>query len=230
MKSFRLSASSHSGYRSAVHLLEGLLAPLSALILSTISALGYGGIVLCMTIESACIPLPSEIIMPFSGYLVTTGRFTLWGVALSGAVGNVFGSWIAYWAGMKSGRAAAEGLARLRLIRMEEYDRAERWLKKHGLRVAFWTRLVPIVRTFVSLPAGAARVPFWRFTLYTFLGSLPWALGLAYVGVLFRENWEKIKSFWHGFDLVVVVALLVLFILFLRQHFRGPSRGSRRAG
>jgi membrane protein DedA with SNARE-associated domain len=207
-----------------------VVAPLSAFILSTISLLGYGGIVLCMAIESACIPLPSEIIMPFSGYLVTTGRFTLWGVALAGAVGNVLGSWAAYFAGMKSGRAAAEGLARFRLIRIEEYERAERWLQRHGLKVAFWTRLLPIVRTFVSLPAGAARVPFWRFTLYTFLGSLPWSLALAYVGVLFRENWEKIKGFWHGFDLVVALGLLLLFALFLRQHFRGARPGDRRAG
>jgi membrane protein DedA with SNARE-associated domain len=141
-------------------------------------------------------------------------------VTLAGAVGNVLGSWVAYWAGMKSGRAAAERLAKWKLIRIDEYDRAEGWLKKHGLQVAFWTRLLPIVRTFVSLPAGAARVPFWRFTLYTFLGSVPWSFGLAYVGVLFRENWEKIKDFWHGFDLVVVLGLLVLFVLFLRQHFR----------
>ncbi len=206
-----------------MHFLERIIAPLSAFILATISAWGYGGIVLCMAIESACIPLPSEIIMPFSGYLVTTGRFTLWGVTLAGAIGNVLGSWVAYGAGMKSGRAAAERLAKWKLIRIEEYDRAEGWLKKHGLQVAFWTRLLPIVRTFVSLPAGAARVPFWRFTLYTFLGSLAWSFALAYVGVLFRENWEKIKDYWHGFDLVVVIGLLVLFVLFLRQHFR-PSR------
>ena len=230
MKSFRLSPSAPSEYRLAVHLLERIVAPLSAFILSTIAAFGYGGIFLCMAIESACIPLPSEIIMPFSGYLVTTGRFTLWGVAVAGAAGNVFGSWIAYWAGMKGGRAAAEGLARYRLIRIEEYERAERWLQKHGLKVAFWTRLLPIVRTFVSLPAGAARVPFWRFTLYTFMGSLPWSFALAYVGVLFRENWEKIRTFWHGFDLVVVVGLVVLFALFLRQHFRGPRPDRRRAG
>jgi len=213
-----------------MHLLENVIAPLSAFILATIAAWGYGGIVVCMAIESACIPLPSEIIMPFSGYLVTTGRFTLWGVTLAGAVGNVLGSWVAYWIGMKSGRAAAERMASWHLIRMEEYDRAERWLRKHGLKVAFWTRLLPIVRTFVSLPAGAARVPFWRFTLYTFLGSAPWSLGLAYVGVLFREHWEKIKDVWHGFDLVVVLALLVLFILFLRQHFRREEPGARPAG
>ena len=203
-----------------MNLADRIVAPLAALILATISALGYGGIVLCMAIESACIPLPSEIIMPFSGYLVTTGRFTLWGVALAGAVGNVFGSWIAYWLGVKGGRPLAEQLARRRIIRIEEYDRADQWLKRHGLKVAFWTRLVPIVRTFISFPAGAARVPFWRFSFYTFLGSLPWALGLAYVGVLFGEQWDRIRMYWRGLDLIVVFALAVLFAIWLRSHFR----------
>jgi membrane protein DedA with SNARE-associated domain len=114
----------------------------------------------------------------------------------------------------------AQQLARWRIIRMEEYDRADRWLKRHGLQVAFWTRLLPIVRTFISFPAGAARVPFWRFTLYTLLGSLPWSLGLAYVGVLFREHWHNIRNFWRGFDLVVVLALLALFGVWLFHHFR----------
>ena len=204
-------------------LLDKIVAPLAAFILATISAWGYGGIVLCMAIESACIPLPSEIIMPFSGYLVTTGRFTLWGVGLAGAVGNVIGSWIAYGMGLRGGRPLASQLARWRIIRMEEYDRADSWLRRHGLQVAFWTRLLPIVRTFISFPAGAARVPFWRFTLYTFLGSLPWSLGLAYVGVLFREHWHNIRTVWRGFDLVVVAALLVLFLLWLRQHLKHGS-------
>ena len=212
-------------------LIDKIVAPLAAFILATIAAWGYGGIVLCMAIESACIPLPSEIIMPFSGYLVTTGRFTLWGVSLAGAVGNVIGSWAAYWMGLRGGRPLALQLARWHIIRVEEYDRADRWLRRHGLKVAFWARLLPIVRTFVSFPAGAARVPFWRFTLYTFLGSLPWAMALAYVGVLFREHWHDIRTVWRGFDLVIVAALLVLFLLWLRQHLKhsspsepGPSR------
>lgn len=203
-----------------MNFLDRIVAPLAAFILGTISALGYAGIVLCMTIESACIPLPSEIIMPFSGYLVTTGRFTLWGVVLAGAAGNVFGSWVSYWLGMKGGRPLAAQLARWRIIRMEEYDRADRWLKRHGLQVAFWARLLPIVRTFISFPAGAARVPFGRFTLYTFLGSLLWALALAYVGVLFREHWENIRHYWRGLDLVVVLALVALFGVWLYHHLR----------
>ena len=209
-----------------MHLLDRIVAPLAAWILAVIAALGYGGIVLCMTIESACIPLPSEIIMPFSGYLVTTGRFTLWGVVLAGAIGNVFGSWIAYWLGAKGGRPLAQRLARWRIIRIEEYDRADGWLKRHGLSVAFWTRLVPIVRTFISFPAGAARVPFWRFSLYTFLGSAIWALALAYVGVVFREHWDRIREYWRGFDLLVVLTLGALFLLWLRSHFRSTHEAS----
>ena len=207
-------------------MLDRILAPLAAFILSIIGTLGYGGIVLCMTIESACIPLPSEIIMPFSGYLVTTGRFALWGVALAGAIGNVFGSWIAYWFGVKGGRPLATQLSRWRVIRMEEYDRADGWLRRHGLKVAFWTRLLPIVRTFISFPAGAARVPFGRFTAYTFVGSFLWALGLAYVGVVLGEHWERIRSYARGFDVLILLALALLFALWLRQHLRKePERG-----
>ncbi|HEY2924473.1 MAG TPA: DedA family protein [Candidatus Eisenbacteria bacterium] len=208
-----------------MELLESILAPLSAFILSVISRWGYAGIVFCMAIESACIPLPSEIIMPFSGYLVTTGRFTLWAVALAGAVGNVLGSWIGYWMGAKGGRPLAQRLSKWRLVRIEEYDRANGWLQRHGSQVAFWTRLLPIVRTFVSFPAGAARVPIGRFTLYTFLGSYLWSFALAWIGVKFGEHWESIRGVWRGFDIVVLAALLVLFLLWLRSHFK-PTKAS----
>ena len=212
-----------------MQLIETLLEPLATFILTVISRWGYAGIVVCMTIESACIPLPSEIIMPFSGYLVTTGRFELWAVALAGALGNVFGSWIGYWMGTLGGRPLAERLERWRIIRVEEYDRADGWLKKHGLQVAFWTRLLPIVRTFVSFPAGAARVPLVRFTIYTFLGSFLWSLLLAQVGVVFGENWTRIRNVWRGFDLVVLVGLAALFLLWLRSHLRSGknARNSR---
>src|SRR3989441_6157604 len=129
--------------------IERIMMIVTLWIIGVIGQLGYGGIVLLMGIESACIPLPSEIIMPFSGYLVTTGRFQLWAVALAGAGGNVLGSWIGYWLGSVGGRPLAERLSRWHVVRVEEYDRADRWLKRHGFQVAFWTRLVPIVRTFV---------------------------------------------------------------------------------
>lgn len=205
-------------------LLETILKPVTSFVLSVISTWGYAGIVVCMTIESACIPLPSEIIMPFSGYLVTTGRFTLWAVALAGAVGNVLGSWIGYWLGSVGGRPLAERLSRWHVVRVEEYDRADRWLQHHGLQVAFWTRLVPIVRTFVSFPAGAARVPIARFTLYTFIGSYIWSFVLAWVGAKFGEHWESIREVWRGFDIAVLIALLALFLFWLRSHFKSAPR------
>ncbi|TMQ53304.1 MAG: DedA family protein [Candidatus Eisenbacteria bacterium] len=205
-------------------MLETILKPVTSFVLSVISAWGYAGIVVCMTIESACIPLPSEIIMPFSGYLVTTGRFQLWAVALAGAVGNVLGSWIGYWLGSVGGRPLAERLSRWHVVRVEEYDRADRWLKRHGLKVAFWTRLVPIVRTFISFPAGAARVPIARFTMYTFIGSYIWSFVLAWVGAKFGEHWQSIHEVWRGFDIAVLIALLALFLFWLRSHFKSAPR------
>ena len=205
-------------------MLETILKPVTSFVLSVISTWGYGGIVVCMTIESACIPLPSEIIMPFSGYLVTTGRFQLWAVALAGAVGNVLGSWIGYWLGSVGGRPLAERLSRWHVVRVEEYDRADRWLKRHGLKVAFGTRLVPIVRTFISFPAGAARVPIARFTMYTFIGSYIWSFVLAWVGAKFGEHWQSIHEVWRGFDIAVLIALLALFLFWLRSHFKSAPR------
>ncbi len=200
--------------------LDKILAPLSAFILATISAWGYAGIVACMAIESACIPLPSEIIMPFSGYLASTGRFTLWGVAVAGGVGNVLGSALAYWAGFRGGRPLAERLARWRIIRMSDYDQGNLWLQKHGIAVAFWSRLLPIIRTFISFPAGAARVPFWTFSLYTFIGSVLWSWALAWVGVVLGAHWHDIRTFMRGFDLVIVAGALALFVIWARHHFR----------
>lgn len=224
--SFPLSPRDPLGYGAAVPSLDTILAPLSTFILSTISSWGYAGIVACMTIESACIPLPSEIIMPFSGYLASTGRFTLWGVALAGGVGNVFGSAIAYAAGRYGGRPLAERLARWRVLRMSDYDRGNLWLQRHGVAVAFWSRLLPIVRTFISFPAGAARVPFGIFSLYTFIGSVIWAMALAWVGVILGEHWHDIRKVMRGFDLVVVAAILVAGVVWARHHFRserGPG-------
>ena len=201
-------------------ILDQILAPLSAFILATISSWGYLGIVVCMAIESACIPLPSEIIMPFSGYLASTGRFSLWGVALAGGIGNVIGSAVAYEAGRRGGRPLAQRLARWRLIRMADFDQGNLWLQRHGMAVAFWTRLLPIVRTFISFPAGAARVPFWPFSFYTFLGSTIWSLALAWVGVVLGEHWHDIRKFMRPFDVVIVVVGLILFVIWARHHFR----------
>src|SRR5436189_1458530 len=167
-----------------------LLEILSGIIVAIISTLGYSGIVLLMAIESACIPLPSEIIMPFSGYLVSTGQMNLWLVALAGAVGCVLGSLVAYWVGMKGGRPLIEKYGRYVLISHHDLDLADRWFARFGEIIVFASRLLPAVRTFIAFPAGVARMNLKRFVIYTFAGSLPWCLGLAYVGQKLGEQWE----------------------------------------
>ena len=196
---------------------------LSGLIVATISTLGYGGVVLLMAIESACIPLPSEIIMPFSGYLVSVGKMNLWAVALAGAVGCVVGSLVAYWAGMYGGRPFLAKYGRYVLISRQDLDLADRWFGRYGEAIIFTSRLLPAVRTFISFPAGVARMNLKRFVLYTFAGSLPWCLGLAYVGQKLGEQWNKdetLKTLFHRFDFVIGIIALLAIVWWVRRHLK----------
>ena len=167
---------------------------LSAFIVATISTLGYSGIVLLMAIESACIPLPSEIIMPFAGYLVSTGHMNIWGVGFAGAVGCVLGSTVAYGVGSYGGRPFIEKYGRYVLVSRHDLDIADRWFARYGEIIIFTSRLLPAIRTFIAFPAGVARMNIKRFIIYTFAGSLPWCLGLAYVGQKLGEKWNKDRS------------------------------------
>src|SRR5258707_639857 len=151
---------------------ERIITALAAFIIAVISAGGYAGIVLLMGIESACIPLPSEVIMPFAGYLVHTGRMNLHLAAFAGALGCAVGSVVAYWAGVYGGRPFAVKYGRYVLIRRRDIDRAEAWFTRYGDAAIFFSRLLPVVRTFISLPAGIARMPFGRFVVLSFLGSV----------------------------------------------------------
>jgi membrane protein DedA with SNARE-associated domain len=197
---------------------------LSAIIVGTISALGYPGVALLMGIESACIPLPSEIIMPFSGYLVYTGRFSLWGVSAAGAAGCVLGSLVAYWVGMYGGRPVIEKYGRYVLISLHDLDIADRWFARRGEVIVFASRLLPVIRTFIAFPAGVARMNLPRFVVYTFLGSFPWCMGLAYVGQILGEQWDKnaaLKTWFHRFDFVIGLAGLAALVWWVWRHFKG---------
>src|SRR6476469_2863978 len=188
---------------------------ISAFIVATISLLGYGGVVLLMAIESACIPLPSEIIMPFSGYLVSRGEMNLWGVGIAGAVGCVLGSLVAYWVGMYGGRPLIEKYGRYILLSRHDLDIADRLFAKYGEAIVFVARLLPAIRTFIAFPAGVARMNVTRFIIYTFAGSLPWCLGLAYVGLKLGEKWNKdetLKTWFHRFDFLIGVVVLLLAV------------------
>jgi membrane protein DedA with SNARE-associated domain len=194
---------------------------LSGIIVATISLLGYSGIVLLMAIESACIPLPSEIIMPFSGYLVSTGQMNLWAVAVAGAVGCVLGSLVAYWVGSKGGRPLIEKYGRYVLVSRHDLDMADRWFANHGEIIVFVSRLLPAIRTFIAFPAGVARMNLKRFVIYTFAGSLPWCLGLAYVGQKLGEKWNQddtLKTWFHRFDFLIGIAGVFLVTWWIWRH------------
>jgi membrane protein DedA with SNARE-associated domain len=199
--------------------IEAIITILSRFVINTISTLGYTGILVTMAIESACIPLPSEIIMPFSGYLVTTGQFTMLGVTLAGAIGNVIGSIVAYYAGVWGGRPFVERYGPYFLVSRKDLDLADRWFQKYGEAAIFFSRMLPVIRTFISLPAGLARMNFTRFVVLTFIGSIPWCYALAYVGVKMGERWDLLREYFHEFDLVIGLGLVLLIGYFFWSHW-----------
>jgi membrane protein DedA with SNARE-associated domain len=202
-------------------MLERILEPVVRWIIAVISGTGYPGIVFCMAIESACIPLPSEIIMPFSGYLAYVGRFNLWWASLAGALGCLIGSVLAYGVGVWGGRPFIERYGRYVLLSKHDLDVADRWFTRWGDWAVFVSRLLPIVRTFISLPAGIARMNFVRFMIYSFVGSVPWCLFLAWVGKVLGENWASIRVYFRRADIFVAAAILALFALWLYRHLKG---------
>jgi membrane protein DedA with SNARE-associated domain len=190
-------------------------------------ALSWPGVVLLMAIESACIPLPSEIIMPLSGWMLIADKGL--GVAyillagLAGAVGNVIGSLIAYWVGAWGGRPFLKRYGRYLLISPHDIELADHWFNKYGNQVVFFSRLLPVVRTFISFPAGIARMKMGKFILYSFLGAFPWSVGLAYGGYVLGQNWERIRDAMRPFDIPILVIFLILVAIFIWRRLRRPS-------
>ncbi len=201
-----------------------ILSVIATWIMAVISALGYGGVILLMAIESANIPLPSEIIMPFSGFLVAKGELNLWLVGLAGAIGCVLGSIVSYWLGVWGGRPLIEKYGKYVLISHHDLDIADGWFKKHGEITVFVGRLLPVVRTFISFPAGISKMNFGRFVIYSFLGSLPWTLALAFIGQKLGENWEQIRSYFRGFDWVILALIVILIVWWVWRHLKNSSR------
>ncbi len=194
---------------------------LAKFIIDTISSSGYLGIVILMGIESACIPLPSEIIMPFSGYLVFRGDFELYRTGLAGAFGCVVGSVPAYYLGLYGGRPLVEKYGKYVLISHRDLDLADRWFGRYGDWAIFFSRLLPVVRTFISFPAGVARMNFPRFVIYTFVGSFPWCLGLSYVGMKLGENWDTLGVYFHRFDIVIGILIALGVLYYVWHHLKG---------
>lgn len=200
--------------------LEHLIVAVTLWIIHVIGQMGYLGIVLLMGIESACIPLPSEVIMPFSGYLVSTGRFTLLGAALAGAIGCVLGSIPAYYLGKYGGRKMIVRYGRWVLISHRDLELADRLFQKYGEVVIFAGRLLPVVRTFIAFPAGVSKMNPGRFYLYTFVGSFIWCYVLAALGKIFGDHWENLRPYFHQFSVTIVVLLVAGFMAYVYRHLR----------
>ena len=198
---------------------EKIVALFTAFYLAT----SYFGVAFLMGVESACIPLPSEIIMPLAGYMLATTQVKLLLVATAGALGCNVGSIPAYWLGAWGGRPAVERFGRYILLSRKDLDRTEYFFEKHGGITVLIGRLLPVVRTFIALPAGVARMNQVRFHLYTFIGSWPWCLVLAYVGVKLGNRWDtdpRFKAIFHRFHLGVEVVLLALIVWFVSSHWK----------
>jgi membrane protein DedA with SNARE-associated domain len=203
-----------------------LLALFSDFVTGEISRYGYLAIFLLMVLESACIPIPSEVTMLFGGALVTAPflapeqQLDFWLVVMAGTLGNLVGSWIAYAVGYAGGRPLIDRWGRYLLIRPHEVDRAHDWFERHGPAAVFFGRLLPVIRTFISLPAGVVRMGFWRFTIYTFLGCLPWCLGLTWLGMQVGEEWETVERVFQPFAWAIAAAVVIAIGVFVWRRIR----------
>lgn len=203
---------------------EKILAWLASIVIGVISATGYWGVALLMAIESACVPLPSELIMPFAGYLVSTGQFDLFAAATAGAIGCNLGSIVAYEAGKRGGRPFVERWGRYLLIGADELDAADRFFARWGSAAVLVGRLLPVIRTFIAFPAGVARMRLLPFHIYTFVGSWPFCFALAWVGMTLGDKWNsdpRLKAAFHQADAVIGVLLVGAAGLYIWHRVRG---------
>ena len=186
-----------------------------------IDSVGVIGVFILMLLESACIPVPSEATMLFAGFNVSTGDMSLFGAVFAGVAGNLVGSWIAYAVGYY-GRLELLEKNRLIHINPRHLEWADRWFERHGDATVLVTRMLPIIRTFISLPAGVARMPFWRFTVLTVIGCIPWVLALTLIGQAVGANWEEWRDYLHYLDYVVLAAIVIGVIYLLLRRRRDP--------
>lgn len=189
-------------------------------VIFVIERLGYWAIFAGMFLESACIPVPSEVVMPFSGFASSKGILSFWAVVAVGTAGQVLGSIATYVVGKNGGRNLLEKYGKYVLISKRDIVKADAWFEKYGEATVFFTRMMPVIRTFISLPAGITRMSFGKFVIYSTVGIIPWTLLLTYVGVKMGENWDRIRDIFHGLDLVIAVVLAIGVLYYLKTHFK----------
>ena len=188
------------------------------LVINIIATTGYAGVFLLMLLESCGVPAPSEAIMPFAGFLVAAHQFSFRLTVLIGALGNLAGSLLAYFIGLKGGRPLVEKYGRYILISKHDLDKADLWFQKRGELTVFIGRLLPVVRTYISFPAGIAKMNLKKFSLYTFIGAFIWSALFCYLGVKLGANWEIIRTKLHNFDLAILALVIIVIVWFFYRH------------
>ena len=188
------------------------------LLVNLVGTAGYAGIFVLMTMESTVLPIPSEVVMPFAGFLVYKGILDLTLVTIVSSLANLFGSLIAYFIGKSVGRPAILKYGKYILLKEHHLQFSEKWFKRYGDKMIFFSRLMPVVRTVISLPAGIARMDLKKFVIYTFVGSIPWNFALAYLGFTLGKNWETVHSFYQQYEIFIFAALVVFLVYFILKH------------
>ena len=193
---------------------------LANFVIQTINVIGYAGIFFLMLAESCGVPMPSEVIMPFSGFLVEAGRLNFWLVVVIGTLGNVAGSILAYYVGLLGGRPLIEKFGRYILISKHDLNLADKWFARFGEWAVLIGRLLPVVRTYISFPAGIAKMNFKKFVGFTLLGTLPWSILFTWLGVKAGKNWEMIRLQLHNFDLLIIILIIVVVVAYIWRHLK----------
>ena len=192
-----------------------IIETISNLVIELISKFGYIAEFILMLLESMGIPIPSEVVMPFSGFLVNRGELAFWSVVFVGALANLTGSLIAYGIGYWGGRPLVENYGKYIFLKKHDLDLAHNWFEKYGKAMVFFSRMLPIVRTYISFPAGFAKMPLGEFSVYTFLGGLPWCYLTTIIGVKMSDKWERIKDYFHIIDIFIALAIIYIIVRWL---------------
>ncbi len=211
------------------NMIDTIINLITSFVISGISTFGYLGIIIMMAIESACIPLPSELILSFSGFLVISGRFSLWGITLAGSFGTVIGSAVAYAIGRYGGRTFIEKYGKYILISRHDLAVMDGFFNKFGQTAVFFSRMMPVVRTYFSLPAGIAKMNFIKFTIYSFLGSLPWCYGFAWAGKKLGDHWETLGVYFRDFYLLFLAVIMAGLVWYVWRHVKNVKRESEES-
>jgi membrane protein DedA with SNARE-associated domain len=210
-------------------LLASITDPIVEVAVDMVDAMGLPGVFVLMLLESACIPVPSEATMLFAGFNVSNGEYSLFAITAAGVLGNLFGSWLAYWVGYIGRIDILEKHGRKLHVKKSHLEWADRWFARHGDATVFFTRMLPIIRTFISLPAGVARMPFWRFTVFTLAGCIPWVLMLAIIGREAGDRWEDWKDNLHYVDYAVLAAIVAGIVYLVIRRRRGGRTATESA-